>query len=129
VKLHELAKEYWEAVGVRMELKELSTEAYRAMAASNDHDIQVTNSGTEVEAPLYSNPFRLYPPFGDAALEPRERVPRTEVRSGSEGEMAVGRAGNEFPLDDIVRCPGNERGDSGDGCDFDHRHFTSWAIR
>ena len=68
--LHELAKEYWEAVGVRVELKEISTEAYRAMAASNDHDIQVTNSGTEVEAPLYSNPFRLYPPFGDAALEP-----------------------------------------------------------
>ncbi len=68
--LHELAKEYWEAVGVKVELKEISTEAYRAMAASNDHDIQVTNSGTEVEAPLYSNPFRLYPPFGDAALEP-----------------------------------------------------------
>jgi len=70
IRLHELAKEYWEAVGVRAELKEISTEAYRAMAASNDHDIQVTNSGTEVEAPLYSNPFRLYPPFGDAALEP-----------------------------------------------------------
>jgi peptide/nickel transport system substrate-binding protein len=68
--LHELAKEYWEAVGVKVELKEISTEAYRAMAASNDHDIQVTNSGTEVEAPLYSNPFRLFPPFGDAALEP-----------------------------------------------------------
>jgi peptide/nickel transport system substrate-binding protein len=68
--MHELAKEYWEAVGVRVELKELSTEAYRAMAASNDHDIQVTNSGGELEAPLYSNPFRLYPPFGDAALEP-----------------------------------------------------------
>ncbi len=68
--LHELAKEYWEAVGVRVELKEISTEAYRAMAANNDHDIQVTNSGTEVEAPLYSNPFRLFPPFGDAALEP-----------------------------------------------------------
>jgi peptide/nickel transport system substrate-binding protein len=68
--LHELAKEYWEAIGVRVELKEVSTEAYRAMAASNDHDIQVTNSGLELEAPLYSNPFRLYPPFGDAALEP-----------------------------------------------------------
>jgi peptide/nickel transport system substrate-binding protein len=68
--LHELAKEYWEAVGVKVELKEISTEAYRAMASNNDHDIQVTNSGTEVEAPLYSNPFRLYPPFGDAALEP-----------------------------------------------------------
>jgi peptide/nickel transport system substrate-binding protein len=70
IRLHELAKEYWEAVGVKVELKEVSTEAYRAMAANNDHDIQVTNSGTETEAPLYSNPFRLFPPFGDAALEP-----------------------------------------------------------
>jgi peptide/nickel transport system substrate-binding protein len=76
--LHELAKEYWEAVGVRVELREMSTEAYRAMAANNDHDIQVTNSGTETEAPLYSNPFRLYPPFGDAALEPLFGAPWVE---------------------------------------------------
>jgi len=76
--LHELAKEYWEAVGVKVELKEISTEAYRAMAANNDHDIQVTNSGTETEAPLYSNPFRLFPPFGDAALEPLFGAPWAE---------------------------------------------------
>lgn len=73
--LHELAKEYWEAVGVRVELKEISTEAYRAMAANNDQDIQVTTSGTTTEAPLYSNPFRLFPPFGDAALEPLTGLP------------------------------------------------------
>src|SRR5688572_11961354 len=85
--LHELAKEYWEAVGVRVELKEISTEAYRAMAASNDHDIQVTNSGLETEAPLYSNPFRLYPPFGDAALEPLFGAPWVEWfnSDGAEG--------------------------------------------
>jgi peptide/nickel transport system substrate-binding protein len=40
------------------------------MASNNDHDIAVFNSGTTSEAPLYSNPFRLYPPFGDPALEP-----------------------------------------------------------
>jgi peptide/nickel transport system substrate-binding protein len=66
----ELVKEYWEAVGVRVELREVSTEAYRATAANNEHDVAITTSGTETEAPLYSNPFRLYPPFGDAALEP-----------------------------------------------------------
>lgn len=67
---HELAKEYWEDVGVRVDLKEVSTEAYRTLASANDHDIAITDSGTTTEAPLYSNPFRLYPPFGDAALEP-----------------------------------------------------------
>jgi peptide/nickel transport system substrate-binding protein len=92
--LHELAKEYWEAVGVKVELKELSTEAYRAMAANNDQDIQVTNSGTETEAPLYSNPFRLYPPFGDAALEPLTGLP------WSEWHATNGAQGTE-PPDDI----------------------------
>lgn len=92
--LHELAKEYWEAVGVKVELKEISTEAYRAMAANNDHDIQVTNSGTEVEAPLYSNPFRLFPPFGDAALEPLFGAPWVEWHNSN------GKQGTE-PPDDI----------------------------
>ena len=92
--LHELAKEYWEAVGVRVELKEMSTEAYRAMAANNDHDIQVTSSGLELEAPLYSNPFRLYPPFGDAALEPLFGAPWVEWHN-SNGEQGI------EPPDDI----------------------------
>jgi peptide/nickel transport system substrate-binding protein len=92
--LHELAKEYWEAVGVRVELKEMSTEAYRAMAANNDHDVQVTNSGTESEAPLYSNPFRFFPPFGDAALEPLFGAPWVEWHNSN------GAQGIE-PPDDI----------------------------
>ena len=92
--LHELAKEYWEAVGVRVELKEMSTEAFRAMAANNDHDIQVTNSGLELEAPLYSNPFRLYPPFGDAALEPLFGAPWVEWQN-SDGAQGI------EPPDDI----------------------------
>jgi peptide/nickel transport system substrate-binding protein len=92
--LHELAKEYWEAVGVRVELREMSTEAYRAMAANNDHDIQVTTSGTVTEAPLYSNPFRLFPPFGDAALEPLFGAPWVEWHN-SNGEQGI------EPPDDI----------------------------
>ena len=86
--LHELAKEYWEDVGVRVELREMSTEAYRAMAANNDHDIQVTTSGTVTEAPLYSNPFRLFPPFGDAALEPLFGAPWVEWYN-SNGEQGI----------------------------------------
>ena len=66
---HELAKEYWEDVGIRVEIREVDTTAYRATTSANEHDIAITTSGTETEAPLYSNPFRLFPPFGDAALE------------------------------------------------------------
>jgi peptide/nickel transport system substrate-binding protein len=99
--LHELAKEYWEAVGVRVELKEISTEAYRAMAASNDHDIQVTNSGTEVEAPLYSNPFRLYPPFGDAALEPLFGGPWADWHN-TNGEQGIEPPDDIKPLWDLT---------------------------
>ncbi len=70
VAMHTLAEEYWEAVGIQVELREVSTEAYRTTASNNDHDVAITTSGTTTEAPLYANPFRLYPPFGDAALEP-----------------------------------------------------------
>jgi peptide/nickel transport system substrate-binding protein len=99
--LHELAKEYWEALGVRVELKEVSTEAYRAMAANNDHDIQVTNSGLETEAPLYSNPFRLYPPFGDAALEPLFGAPWVEWHN-SNGEQGIEPPDDIKPLWDLT---------------------------
>ena len=99
--LHELAKEYWEAVGVKVELKEISTEAFRAMAANNDHDIQMTNSGTELEAPLYSNPFRLFPPFGDAALEPLFGAPWMEWHN-TNGEQGIEPPDDIKPLWDMA---------------------------
>jgi peptide/nickel transport system substrate-binding protein len=94
--LHELAKEYWDAVGVRIELREVSTEAYRTIASGNDHDVAVFDSGTTTEAPLYANPFRLYPPFGDAALEPLCGGPWAEWRDTN------GASGLE-PPDDVKR--------------------------
>ena len=98
---HELVKEYWEAVGVKVELKEMSTEAYRAIAANNDHDIQVTNSGLELEAPAYSNPFRLFPPFGDAALEPLFGAPWVEWQN-SNGEQGIEPPDDIKPLWDMA---------------------------
>jgi len=93
--LHELAKEYWEDVGVRVELKEVSTEAYRTMASSNEHDLALFTSGTTFEPLLYGNPYRLYPPFGDRALEPLCGGPWFEwFKSG-------GEAGEEPPSQDI----------------------------
>jgi peptide/nickel transport system substrate-binding protein len=92
--LHELAKEYWEDVGVRVELKEVTSEAYRTMASTNEHDIALFNSGGTLEPILYSNPYRLYPPFGDVALEPLCGAPWYEWWK-SDGE-----AGEE-PPDDV----------------------------
>jgi peptide/nickel transport system substrate-binding protein len=66
---HELAKEYWEDVGIRVEVREVDTTAYRATTSANEHDIAVTATGLVLEAPLYSNPLGFVPPFGDAALE------------------------------------------------------------
>jgi peptide/nickel transport system substrate-binding protein len=66
---HELAKEYWEDVGIRVEIREVDTTAYRATTSANEHDIAVTYTGLVLEAPLYSNPLGFVPPFGDAALE------------------------------------------------------------
>jgi peptide/nickel transport system substrate-binding protein len=68
--LHELTKDYWEDVGVKVELKEVSSEAYRTMVSSNEHDVATFTSGMTIEPALYANPHRLYPPFGDRALEP-----------------------------------------------------------
>jgi peptide/nickel transport system substrate-binding protein len=93
VALHELAKEYWDAVGVRIELKEVSTEAYRTMASNNDHDIAVYDSGTTIEPALYANPFRMTPPFGDAALEPQCGAPWAEWHDTN------GASGQEPPAD------------------------------
>lgn len=65
-----LVKNYWEAVGVKVELKEIATEAYRSMVTNNDHDIATFTSGTILEPMFISNQYRFVPPFGDHSLEP-----------------------------------------------------------
>lgn len=68
--LVELVKAYWEDVGIKVNMKEVSTEAYRTLVSSNEHDIASFTSGGVWEPMLRANPYRLVPPFGDAALEP-----------------------------------------------------------
>ncbi|MCX8062128.1 MAG: ABC transporter substrate-binding protein, partial [Anaerolineales bacterium] len=65
-----LVKSYWEAVGVKVEMKEVSLEAYRALASNNDHDLAVITSGATLEISFLSYQNRFYPPFGDPVLEP-----------------------------------------------------------
>lgn len=66
-----LVKSFWEAVGVKVELKEIATEAYRAMVSNNEHDLAAFTSGTTLEPSFLSNQYRFYPPFGDPVLEPQ----------------------------------------------------------
>ena len=65
VRLHELARDYWAAVGVRIDLKEVSSDEYRAGA--NNNELEVTtwkNDG--ISAPAISQDVTaMIPPFGD----------------------------------------------------------------
>ncbi|NJN18461.1 MAG: ABC transporter substrate-binding protein [Oscillochloris sp.] len=65
VRLHELVKGYWEAVGIKVETKEVTSDEYRAQANNNDLDVTVwVNDGTS--APLISQDVTMMvPPFGD----------------------------------------------------------------
>ncbi len=64
VQNHELAKGYWEAVGVRVQLKEVTSDFYRTESSQNRHDIASWRNGggaTEVAGAVQI----LIPPFGD----------------------------------------------------------------
>lgn len=64
VRLHELIRDYWGAVGVRVDLKEVTSDEYRAAANNNELDLTVwKNDGTS--GPSISQDIsRLVPPFG-----------------------------------------------------------------
>jgi len=62
VETHELVKGYWEAVGVRVQAKEVSSDFYRSTSASNKHDL-ATWRGASGATSL--NDEVMFPPFGD----------------------------------------------------------------
>lgn len=65
VKQHELARDYWEQVGVRVDLKEVTSDEYRESANNNDLDLTAWKNDN-VSAPAISqNIGKLIPPFGD----------------------------------------------------------------
>lgn len=65
VRLHELTRDYWSAIGIRLDLKEVSSDEYRA--AGNNNDLELTtwkNDGTS--GPSVSQDYTpMVPPFGD----------------------------------------------------------------
>jgi peptide/nickel transport system substrate-binding protein len=64
-KIPELVRDYWSAVGVRIDLKEVTSDEYRASANNNDLDV-MTWKNDGISAPAISqDPTSLVPPFGD----------------------------------------------------------------
>jgi len=64
-KMQELMRDYWSAVGVRVDLKEVTSDEYRASGNNNDLDV-MTWKNDGVSAPAISqDPTVLVPPFGD----------------------------------------------------------------
>ncbi|MBN2499325.1 MAG: ABC transporter substrate-binding protein [Anaerolineales bacterium] len=62
VLMQELIKSYWEDVGIRVELKEVSSEAYRTRIITNDHDVaNWHNDGTSLPA-ITADTSAFYPP-------------------------------------------------------------------
>lgn len=65
VQMHELIRDYWGAVGVRVDLREVSSDEYRAGGNNNELDI-LTWKNDGVSAPAFSqDPRAAFPPFGD----------------------------------------------------------------
>jgi len=65
VQMQELVRDYWGAVGVRVDLKEVTSDEYRAAANNNDLDI-TTWKGDGIAAPAISQDVTsMIPPFGD----------------------------------------------------------------
>jgi peptide/nickel transport system substrate-binding protein len=65
VKMHELVKEYWADVGVRVELKEVTSDEYREQGLNNDLDMSVWKNDNTSGVVIAQTPFMVVPEFGD----------------------------------------------------------------
>ncbi len=89
VETHELVKGYWEAVGVRVLAKEVSSDFYRSTSSANEHDLATWRGASGATA---INDVVMFPPFGDYL----------QIRTGvqwSEWMLSDGAEGIEPPED------------------------------
>ena len=111
VKNNELVKDYWEKVGVKVELKELTTEALRAHSATNEMDIGVWSYTFYHEASMVGNPRRLIPSWGDGSMQ-MAGYPWMQWNNsgGSEGEEPPDNIKQLYALADEwkTKVPGSE---------------------
>jgi peptide/nickel transport system substrate-binding protein len=112
VKNNELVKDYWEKVGMRVELKEVTTEALRANSRTNKQDIGVWSYTGYHEPFLIGNPQRLYPHWGDST-QAMAGLPWNQwyTTKGKEGEEPPADVKRLCELVDqwITTVPGSEQ--------------------
>jgi peptide/nickel transport system substrate-binding protein len=63
--IHELTKDYWEAVGVSTVIKEVTSDEYRERANSNEADVLFWKYDGTAGATIVLNTEMLLPPFGE----------------------------------------------------------------
>jgi len=64
VRMHELAAGYWRDVGIRVDLKEVTSDEYRAQAGNNDLDMTGWRNDNTSGASVSQTPWKFVPPFG-----------------------------------------------------------------
>ncbi|MEM7693917.1 MAG: ABC transporter substrate-binding protein [Pseudomonadota bacterium] len=65
VQMHELIRDYWDAIGVRLDLREVTSDEYRASGNNNDLDITVWKYDNTAGPTISQDVRSLVPPFGD----------------------------------------------------------------
>jgi peptide/nickel transport system substrate-binding protein len=63
-KMHELVRDYWADVGVRFDLKEVTSDEYRTQGNNNDLDLTAWGGKGIPSFNLALDPEVMYPPFG-----------------------------------------------------------------
>lgn len=65
VKMQELVRDYWSDVGVRVDLKEVTSDEYRASGNNNDLDVTVWKYDGNAGPTVSQDVTAFVPPFGD----------------------------------------------------------------
>lgn len=65
VKNHELVRGYWNDVGVQLNLREISTDDFRAKAGNGEFSITTWRDANRAGPTISQDPFMFVPPFGD----------------------------------------------------------------
>lgn len=103
VRIQELLAEYWKAVGIKVELKEVSADVYRSITSNNDHDFALYGGMSIDATTAATNPYRAAPVFGDRALSPFTGLPWLEWKEsgGAKGEEPPAKVKRIFELIDM----------------------------
>jgi peptide/nickel transport system substrate-binding protein len=64
IRIHELAAGYWHQIGIRVDLKEVTTNEYRTMVSNNDADVASWYNILTTSVRLSEEPQQFFPPFG-----------------------------------------------------------------